>query len=187
MFGLVTYASGRLGNEPVRSQGHVHKKSEFANNWSTPEVYEIWAGRAIIYMQESAGRNPGRCFAVQAKAGQVVIVPPGWAHSTISLDSDIPMTFGAWCDRDYGFDYKDVRANNGLAWFPMFNSQDILEWRRNPAYRMTSLVEKTARDYPEFDIQSDQPIYTQFEENPEKFLFVSRPDLYSEKWTDFTP
>ena len=25
LFGLVTFAAGRLGNEPVRSQGHVHR------------------------------------------------------------------------------------------------------------------------------------------------------------------
>ena len=27
LFGVVAYAAGRLGSEPVRSQGHVHKLS----------------------------------------------------------------------------------------------------------------------------------------------------------------
>ena len=31
------------------------------------------------------------------------------------------MSFGAWCDRQYGFDYRGVRAHRGLAWFPTFN------------------------------------------------------------------
>ena len=62
LYGVVTYAAGRLGNEPIRSQGHIHKVSSFSN-WSTPEVYEIWTGEAIIYMQEYAEDNPGRCFA----------------------------------------------------------------------------------------------------------------------------
>src|SRR5512140_1935730 len=26
LFGVVTYAAGRLGQEPVRSQGHVHRR-----------------------------------------------------------------------------------------------------------------------------------------------------------------
>ncbi|HYN04677.1 MAG TPA: glucose-6-phosphate isomerase family protein, partial [Vicinamibacteria bacterium] len=43
LFGVVTYAAGRLGEEPVRSQGHVHKVAS-RSGWSPPELYEIWAG-----------------------------------------------------------------------------------------------------------------------------------------------
>lgn len=68
LYGVVTYAAGRLGKEPIRSQGHIHWVSKYSG-WSTPEVYEIWTGEAIIYMQEYAEDNPGRCFAVYAKAG----------------------------------------------------------------------------------------------------------------------
>ena len=67
LFGVVTYARGRLGEEPVRSQGHVHAVSPSCNA-STPEVYEIWSGRAVILMQERDGDDPGRCFAVEADA-----------------------------------------------------------------------------------------------------------------------
>jgi glucose-6-phosphate isomerase, archaeal len=44
LYGTVTYAAGRLGDEPVRSQGHIHKSSPLSG-WSTPEVYEIWSGK----------------------------------------------------------------------------------------------------------------------------------------------
>jgi glucose-6-phosphate isomerase len=87
LFGVVTYARGRLGDEPVRSQGRIHKRTR-NNPISPPEVYEIWSGKAIIYMQETANDNPGRCFAVEASPGEVVIVPPDWAHATISADPD---------------------------------------------------------------------------------------------------
>ena len=53
LYGVVTYAAGRLGKEPIRSQGHIHWVSKYSG-WSTPEVYEIWTGEAIIYMQEYA-------------------------------------------------------------------------------------------------------------------------------------
>jgi glucose-6-phosphate isomerase len=43
LFGVVTYAAGRLGREPVRSQGHVHRAS-LHSGWSPPELYEIWDG-----------------------------------------------------------------------------------------------------------------------------------------------
>lgn len=136
LFGVVTYASGTLGKEPVRSQGHIHKQSAYAKGWSTPEVYEIWSGEAIIYMQETAKDDPGRCFAVRAMPGEVVIVPPGWAHATISANPKAPLTFGAWCDRDYGFEYNDVRAHGGLAWFPVVEAGNSIVWKRNLLYKI---------------------------------------------------
>ena len=117
LFGVVTYARGRLGREPVRSQGHIHAVSPSCG-MSTGELYEIWEGEACIYMQETAGDDPGRCYAVMAGPGDVVLVPPGWAHCTISADEHRYMTFGAWCVRDFGFDYTGVRAHQGVAWFP---------------------------------------------------------------------
>jgi hypothetical protein len=44
-----------------------------------PEVYEIWDGTAYIYMQEHSADDPGRCYAVVAKPGDIVVVPPAWA------------------------------------------------------------------------------------------------------------
>lgn len=95
LFGVVTYSAGKLGQEPVRSQGHIHKISPYSG-WSTPEIYEIWSGEAIIYMQEYAEDQPGRCYAVHAFPGDVVIVPPYWVHATISANPRLPLTFGAW-------------------------------------------------------------------------------------------
>ena len=95
LFGAVTYAAGVIGQEPVRSQGHIHAISRSCGA-STPEVYEIWEGRAVIYIQQSAEDNPGRCYAVYAEAGDVVIVPPGWVHATVNPDVKHNMTFGAW-------------------------------------------------------------------------------------------
>ncbi|RYZ17311.1 MAG: glucose-6-phosphate isomerase, partial [Sphingobacteriales bacterium] len=133
LYGAVTYAAGKMGDEPVRSQGHIHKKSSHSG-WSPPEMYEIWSGSAIIYMQEYAEDNPGRCFAVYAKPGDVVVVPPEWAHATISADPQTPLTFGAWCDREYGFLYDRVRAKKGLAWFPVMDEKGEIVWKANPNY-----------------------------------------------------
>ena len=187
LYGAVTYAAGRIGNEPVRSQGHIHKKSAYAGGWSTPEVYEIWSGEAIIYMQETANDNPGRCFAVKAVAGEVVIVPPFWAHATISANAAEPLTFGAWCDREYGFDYDDVRAHKGLAWFPILDADNNISWKANPAYEPSELIEKSPRIYSEFGITPETSIYAQFEENEHKFDFVPKPETVKSLWVNFVP
>lgn len=185
LYGVVTYAAGKLGREPVRSQGHIHKISP-ASGWSTPEVYEIWSGKAIIYMQEKAEDQPGRCYAVEAGPGEVVIVPPGWAHATISADAEQPLTFGAWCDREYGFEYDGVRAHKGLAWFPVLDGNKI-SWQKNPLYKESELIVKTPGGYDFLNIEPGKPIYTQFEENPKRFDFVPYPGLMKELWENFIP
>lgn len=189
LFGAVTYAVGRLGREPIRSQGHIHAVSRSCGR-STCELYEIWEGSACIYMQETADDDPGRCFAVLAGPGDVVLVPPGWAHCTISADPGEQLTFGAWCVRDYGFEYAQVRAHGGLAWFPVMT--DRIEFEPNGRYRSRPCVIKSPRRYEEFGIETGKPIYAQFQENPDRLLFVSRPQLAADargrsKWDGFVP
>lgn len=186
LYGVVTYAAGRLGREPVRSQGHIHKISP-VSGWSTPEVYEIWSGHAIILMQESAEDEPGRCFAVHANPGEVVIVPPGWAHATISADPMQPLTFGAWCDRNYGFEYEKVRAHKGLAWFPVIDPSGEIEWIRNPNYRECKLTVKRPETYSQLKLEPGKPIYRQFEEDSQRFVFVPQPQIVAHAWTNFIP
>ena len=186
LYGAVTYAAGQLGNEPVRSQGHIHRISPFSG-WSTPEVYEIWSGKAIIYMQETANEQPGRCFAIKAQPGDIVIVPPYWAHATISADQEQPLTFGAWCDREYNFEYEDVRIHKGLAWFPVIADDGIIEWQKNQNYLSCELIVKAPESYAQLRINPEKSIYTQFEEDPERFLFVPQPQLIKEIWKDFIP
>jgi glucose-6-phosphate isomerase len=186
LYGAVTYAAGKLGDEPVRSQGHIHKVSPLSG-WSTPEVYEIWSGEAIIYMQETADDQPGRCYAIIAKPGDVVVVPPYWAHATISADTEQPLTFGAWCDREYGFEYDSVRAHKGLAWFPIHTPSSEIEWQKNPHYKECELIVKRPERYNQLKIEQEKSIYEQFEQNPDKFLFVPQPQIVKDIWTNFVP
>ncbi len=186
LFGVVTYAAGRLGREPVRSQGHVHRVSAHSG-WPPPEIYEIWTGQAVIYMQESASDDPGCCFAVTAGPGDVVVVPPGWAHATLSNALETPLTFGAWCDRDYGFEYEQVRAHGGLAWFALWDDDGRMAWRRNPRYLPRELNLGLPRDYRELGLEKGTPIYVQFEKHPATVQWVSEPGLVAKEWRGFSP
>lgn len=185
LYGAVTYAKGVLGIEPVRSQGHIHAISPSCN-MSTCEVYEIWTGSAYIYMQETTLDNPGRCYAVLANVGDVVIVPPGWAHCTIVANVNENLTFGAWCVRDYGFDYEGVRAHQGVAWFPIVEN-DGIHFIANENYEESKCIVKKPRQYTEFGIEKGKSIYQQFVENPDKFMFVSSPEIAHDLWIDFVP
>jgi glucose-6-phosphate isomerase, archaeal len=186
LFGIVTYVAGRLGAEPVRSQGHLHRVSRHSG-WSPPELYEIWSGRAVILMQEFVAEDPGRVYGVKAAPGERVLVPPGWAHATISADPDRPLTFLALCDREYGFDYSALRARQGLSWYPLVTPEGGLNWEPNPSYRQSHLRLKSPGSYTEFGVVPDEPLYCQVMRDPDRFYWVSRPDLASALWPAFVP
>lgn len=185
LYGAVIYAKGQIGEEPVRSQGHSHALSPSCQA-STPEVYEIWDGEAIIFMQEAAKDDPGKCYAIYAKAGEVVIVPPSWAHYAVNANTERSMAFGAWCIRDYRFDYDSVRAHGGLAYFPVVDQKRI-KWVPNKTYQAKGIICKKAREYKEFDLTPGVPVYIQYESNPELFAFVTNPDSADRIWESFEP
>lgn len=184
LFGAVIYNAGTIGQEPVRSQGHIHGVSPSCGA-STCEVYEIWEGTAAVYMQERAEADPGRCYGVVAHPGEVVVVPPGWVHATVNMDIHKPMAFGAWCIRDYGFEYNFLRAMQGIAFYPL--SKDGIEWEMNPNYRNAKLLVKAPGSYEALGLRRGIPIYRQFRENPDVFRFVSRPGEYQHIWESFEP
>jgi len=185
LFGVVAYAAGTLGQEAVRSQGHVHAISPHSG-WSAPEIFEIWQGKAIIYAQELTSDNPGRCFAIEAGPGEHVVAPPGWAHCVINADPRERMVFGALCDREYGFVYEGVRAHRGLAWFPLVKAGKI-DWQRNPTYAHSRLEVRRARRYEELNLRHDVPLYTQFEREPGALQWVSDPQRAADAWKTFEP
>ncbi|MFV0453183.1 MAG: glucose-6-phosphate isomerase family protein [Propioniciclava sp.] len=184
LFGIVRYAAGALGDEPVRSQGHVHAISASCGT-STPELYEFWEGLGAVYLQERVADDPGRCFAVHASPGDIVLVPPGWAHLTVNAGHHRRMTFGAWCVRDYGFDYTGIRERRGLAWYPKVDGEAI-SWVPNPHYRSARLEQKAPRAYAEFAIGTE-PIYRQWQTDPDRMDFIARPGAADPRWHDFVP
>jgi glucose-6-phosphate isomerase len=186
LFGAVIYASGKLGEEPVRSQGHLHHISSHSG-WSPPEIYEIWDGAAFIFMQERVADDPGRCYAVLAQPGDVVVVPPAWAHAAISADPSDSMALGALCDREYRFDYDAIRKRKGLAWYAIAAPSGEIEWTPNPNYRRTSLDVRRPSDHPELGFVRGYSLYQQAVQDLNRFAWVSNPALCTRAWNRFEP
>ncbi len=184
LFGVVAYAAGCMGREPVRSQGHAHAVAPHSG-WSPPELFEVWEGRAIVYAQQNDGPDPGRCFAAVAGPGEHVIVPPGWPHFVANADPGRRMVFGALCDRQYGFVYDGVRTRNGLAWFPVFEDGAI-DWLPNPNYRPSRLHIGPPASCAAFGVEDDVPLYRQFEVNADALQWISDPARMRSLWPDFS-
>ena len=124
--------------------------------------------------------------AVYAQPGDVVVVPPYWVHATISTNADESLVFGAWCDREYGFEYAEIRRHKGIAWYPVFEG-DGLKWIRNTNYHFSELVRKAPREYHDLGIGKGKSIYKIFEDAPDTFLYVPNPSVKKEVWISFEP
>src|ERR1700683_5140039 len=88
-------------------------------------------------------KNPGMMLAgvlrFKLNRGGRGAMPPGWAHYVGSLDWNSTLIVGAWGDRQYGFDYVQMRAHHGLAWFPVMSVDGEIRWEANPNYSASQL------------------------------------------------
>jgi glucose-6-phosphate isomerase len=124
---------------------------------------------------------------VEAGPGDIVVVPPKWAHTSISADIDQHLTFGALCDREYGFNYEEVRRRRGMAWYALVDAKGEIRWEPNPRYQKSELVVCKPRDYGALGLQRGKALYSQFEADPDRLQWVSKPGLVAELWKGFKP
>ena len=80
-----------------------------------------------------------------------------------------------------------MRAHGGIAWFPVFNSENKIEWRANSQYQTSELICKTPNDYSALGIEAGKSIYEIFEKDPDTFLYVPSPQLREDVWKNFIP
>lgn len=186
LFGACILSKGRIGNQPVYSQGHTHSVSKSCG-CSTPELYEILAGKAIVCMQEPNQRGNGIFYAINASAGDKVLVPPGWPHYTINALENEYMVFGAWCVRDYGFEYDYVKEHGGLSYYPVYDENTKVYFVHNDKYEENDIIIKPPRVYKEFDIDAETDLYTQYIDNKNKFDFIADPQKTPGLWKAFLP
>lgn len=112
-YGAVVFNHGSLGGEAVRSQGHVHSVSA-ATGVAYSELYEVWHGRGLVYMQDAASSDLTDVIVVEAGPGDKVAIPPGWAHATANLGNG-PLVFGAVYALEARLLYDPLRALRGMA------------------------------------------------------------------------
>ncbi len=176
LYGGVIYTAGAMGREFVRSQGHRHTRN--AHGVSFPEVYEFWHGRGLLYMQKEVGPQITDCRVIECGPGDVAIVPPDWVHLTVNVGQG-PLAFGAWCARGQGFDYEGVRRLRGGAWYFLVDGTRV----PNPRYtRVAEPVPQPVRDYPEFDLVQQRPVYEQYLERTARLRFMSHPHEFMDEW-----
>jgi glucose-6-phosphate isomerase len=173
-YGAVVYNHGSLGREALRSQGHVHS-APTSTGIAYSEIYEIWHGRALVYMQDSATADVADAVVVEAGPGDKVVIPPGWAHATVNAGEG-PMAFGAVYALEARLLYEPLRRLQGMAHYVLADGST----EPNPRYRRVPPVRRRApHEIPEHGIVRGRPVLAG---ELASLDLVSRPERYPALW-----
>ena len=97
-FGVTTVYPGKVGKEYHLTRGHYHAKENAA------ELYIGLTGEGIMIMQT----KDGQVVNLPIRPGDVVYVPPFWAHRTVNIGKEKLSFFFAY-PSDAGHDYEVIR------------------------------------------------------------------------------
>lgn len=114
-----------LGQEFVKTAGHEH-----IDNFG--EVYIVLNGRAIYLMQKMLHRSRFQIedvFAVEAKKGDVAVIPPGYGHVTINPGKK-SLKMANWLSKNCQSDYQLFGKMHGACYFYTKNG-----WVKNKNYK----------------------------------------------------
>ncbi len=88
---------GKIGEEYFFTKGHYHKVEQ------TAEIYLCLKGEGYMLMKT----NEGKCEAVRMERGQMVYVPPYWAHRSVNTGV-IPLISFCVYPAEAGHNYGDI-------------------------------------------------------------------------------
>lgn len=111
-----------LGQEFAKTKGHEHLKKY-------GELYIVLSGKAIYLMQKCQNNQVKDVYAVKAKKGDVVIVPPYYGHVTINPSEKETLKTANWLDERSQHVYDVVGKKQGLSYY--YTKQG---WIKNKKY-----------------------------------------------------
>jgi len=115
-----------LGKEFVKTKGHYHK-----GNFS--EIYKVLEGKALYLMQKLKGGTENSIedvYVVEAKKGDVVIIPPEYGHVTINPSRTQSLKMANWISEKCQSDYSLFEKMQGACYY--FTQKG---WIKNKNYK----------------------------------------------------
>lgn len=161
-----------IGKEEIKTTGHYHAHVR-KTHLDYPEVYQVIKGKAVYMMQKQDKNHDVKDVIVaNAEEGDVVLMPPSYGHITINPSKQTlvmaNIVYGGFKSK-----YDDILEKHGGAYYLMENKKFI----KNQNYKN---VPKIRYKKPKV-IGLKSPIYTDCSHNPEKYLFLVKPQRFKSK------
>ncbi|MEM2948812.1 MAG: glucose-6-phosphate isomerase family protein [Candidatus Bilamarchaeaceae archaeon] len=158
-----------FGEERPKTYGHCHPIAEHGLTY--PEVYQLLDGEGVFILQRELRDGSFFVSVVEAKAGDVVLIPPNFCHVSVNCGKALLLANAVY--NSFNPDYSLFKRNRGAAYY--LTKEGI--FNQNPNY----IVAKNERITPKqlnarygFD---SEDILTELYSNPRKFEFLKRPSL----------
>ena len=149
-FDITVIPPGTVGGEYVKTKGHYHPLSPSGIGY--PELYQVLAGEALYLLQRS---DLGDIVAVTAKAGEFVLIPPGYGHVTINAGKE-ELAMANLVSAGFASEYTFYEQMQGGAYYLMEEGG----WVRNPRYPAVPAMRVIpAGEVPELGIRHGGEIY----------------------------
>ncbi|MDO9323397.1 MAG: glucose-6-phosphate isomerase family protein [Methanoregula sp.] len=115
-----------LCGEYNKTKGHYHPADP--NGTGYPEIYEVLFGEAHYLIQNT---DCSDVVMIAARAGDVVVVPPGYGHVTINPTRSTVLQMANIVSSRFSSNYFGYEAQNGAAFFEWVKEGFV----KNPVYR----------------------------------------------------
>jgi glucose-6-phosphate isomerase, archaeal len=175
----------RIGREYIKTFGHRHSPEPKSGlDWA--EVCEVLVGTAHFLLQtlDLSGPSASVAYLIEARAGQKVLLPPGYDHCTINPGPE-PLLFSDVIARGVSGIYDRFVATRGAVYVEVAEGGQP-RLIPNPSYRgAPPLVRVGLKDYPGLDLTSDVPLYTAFVRNRgQNWPFLGDPSRFLPMFPD---
>lgn len=141
-YDITEIPSKMFGKEYAKTKGHYHPSGY-------GEIYIVLEGEAIYLIQD---KELNKVTAVQAKKGEVAIIPPGSGHVTIN-PGEKTLRMANWVSPQFDSQYEPIVDKGGAAYF--YTKEG---WIQNDNYsRIPNLNYKKAREEIPRDLSFLQP------------------------------
>lgn len=175
-FDVTLIPAGFVGREYNKTVGHYHPVKA-GTNVTYPEVYEVLHGEAT-YLLQRPGKAKGEVDDVVvtvARAGEKVVIPPGYGHITINAGTEV-LVMANWVASEFSSVYGDIKELRGGAYY-LVHDTGAASWLPNPRYTKSPPVRQVAaKDYPEYGLFKHVPMYKLIIDAPEKLRFLTHPE-----------
>jgi len=111
-----------LGKEFPKTKGHEHPKKYM-------ELIKVVKGKALFLLQYDNDSIIEDIYFVKARAGQSLVSPFGYSHTTIN-NSGKELIIGTWIDDNCKSDYSGIKKFEGFGYYLTTSG-----WKINKCYK----------------------------------------------------
>jgi glucose-6-phosphate isomerase len=164
---------GMLGREYMKTAGHYHPLVP-GGSVTYPELYEVLEGEAVYLLQS---QDLSDVVAINASAGDKVLVPPNYGHITIN-GSNKKLKMANFVAGDFSSLYGPFKEKAGGAYF--FTKDGWIKNERCPeAGELRRAEAPDSRSLARLGLTKGREMYPLLKEKG-RLEFLTRPDAHLE-------